>query len=133
MYYYLEIDAPPQTTEHTPIRETIKLSRGVLEFIDIGFPTWNARLGRCRIYYNSIMIIPFNRASWLSGHDTTLRIPLSLNLDADPFEITIEVNNLDDTYSHELSFGLSMKYTEIDNLTFRQDYPMVADTTQEQA
>ena len=116
MYYYIEVDNPPLTPIETPIVSTVKLARGKFEFVDIGFPDWNSRLTKCKLFYNTIQLIPFNRDRWLTGDNITLRVPVNLFLNDEPYEIQIWTYNPDDTFSHQLSFGLSLDAGDIQGI-----------------
>jgi len=117
MYYYVELAIPPLTSEYNPKVITIKLAKGLLDFVDVGIPEWINRLAKCRIFYNAVQVLPFNRDSWFTGDNATIRIPLSIQMIDDPYEITIHGYNLDDTFSHQLSFGFSVSFGEIQDVT----------------
>jgi len=117
MYYYLEVNIPPNTSEDSPIIKTIKLGEGMLDFIDIGFPDWSSRLARCRILYNTIQLLPWNRDNSIAGDNYTLHVPLEFNLSDEPYEIELRCFNLDDTFQHQLSFGFSVSYGVVEGTT----------------
>lgn len=115
MYYYIEQDNLPLTLDTAPVINKIKLGKGRLDFVDIGFPDWCSRLGKCRLFYNSIQILPWNRNEWFTGDNVTVRVPINMMLNDEPYEITIQTINDDDTFHHELSFGFSMDFGVVDN------------------
>lgn len=108
MYFYYTQSIPINTIEASPIELTTKLARGRLDFIDIGIPRGVNRLAQCRVYYNEFQIVPFNRNSWISGNDITIRVPIDIELDEEPYDLHMLCINQDDTFSHELSFGISV-------------------------
>lgn len=108
MYFYYEQDIPPNTPDSSPVTLRPKIAQGFLEFVDVGIPRRVQRLAKCKIYYNEFQLVPFNRDMWLTGEDITLRVPINIMLDEEPYELKIICYNLDDTYLHQLSFGISV-------------------------
>ncbi len=108
MYFYYEIEIPPSIAEIEAIQQKLQLGKGYAEFIDIGIPKGVQRLAKARIYYNEFILVPFNRDMWISGEDATIRIPLEIDLVSPPYNFIIRAYNLDDTFSHTLSFGVSI-------------------------
>jgi len=108
MYFYYEQLIPFTTIENNPVVTRLKLSAGLLDFVDVGFPKGVNRFAKCRIFWHEFQLIPFNRDGWFTGNDITLRLPLNLVLDTEPYELTILSINLDDTYDHTLSFAPSI-------------------------
>lgn len=111
-YYYDELDIPPLTLEDTPVVLKVKLQRGLLKFVDIGIPSWVSRLAKCRLYINSVQVVPIQRDKWFTGDNITQRIPMDFSLDQPEYEIEIRGYNEDDTYRHQLSFGFSLEIVE---------------------
>lgn len=108
MYFYYEKLIPFTTLEGNEVILITKLIKGNLEFVDIGFPKGCNRLAKCKIYYNEYQIVPFNRDVWLAGNDITIRVPIDVQLDNEPYDLSMYLINLDDTYNHSLSFGISI-------------------------
>lgn len=108
MYFYYEVNIPPNTLDSNPVINKINLQNAYLDFIDIGIPLGVQRLAKCRIFYNEFMLVPFNRDNWLTGNDVTIRIPIELNMKDAPNQLIIYCINLDDTFLHQLSFGISV-------------------------
>lgn len=108
MYFYYEVPIAPNTLDATPIVQRVNLSKGFLDFVDIGIPRRVQRLAKVRIFYNEFMIVPFNRDGWLTGEDITLRVPIELNINDAPYQLVFACINLDDTFQHTLSFGISL-------------------------
>ncbi len=108
MYFYYEKEIPFSTLENEAVELELLLAKGYAEFIDIGIPKGTQRLAKCRLYYNTFQLVPFNRDMWFTGEDVTLRIPLEIDLDEPPFTFRVLGMNLDDTFSHTFSFGVSI-------------------------
>lgn len=108
MYFYYHVDIPPLTIESLAVKQTLLLAKGYAQFIDIGIPRRVERLAKCRVLYNEFQLVPFNRDEWLTGEDITLRIPLEIDLDEPPYNLLVLGINDDDTFPHEISFGVSI-------------------------
>ena len=116
MYYYIELDTPPNTVFTAPVEKRITLNKGLLEFVDIGIPDWVSRLAKCKILLNSIQILPWNRDMWFTGDNVTVRVPLNIELNEEPYEITVLQYNTDDTFLHQYSYGFSVDVGTISNV-----------------
>ncbi len=108
MYFYYEQIVPVLTTEDNKVIFTAHLAVGLLDFVDVGIPLGVNRLAKCQIYYNQFQLVPFNRNYWFTGNNATIRIPIQMQLLDNLPELEIYCINLDDTFSHELSFGISI-------------------------
>ncbi len=113
MYFYYTQSIPISTPEANPTLLRCKLARGILSFVDIGIPRGVNRLAQCRLFYNEFQIVPFNRDEWISGNDITIRIPIDIDMDEEPYELKVFCINGDDTFIHELSFGISVDIGKI--------------------
>ncbi len=120
MYFYYETDIPPSTLDNEAIEQVLQLSKGYAAYIEIGFPKGVQRLAKCRVLYNTFQLVPFNRDGWLSGEDVLLHIPLELELDEPPYIFTVQCINYDDTFLHQLSFGVSIDTGKIEGLAALQ-------------
>ncbi len=108
MYFYYAKDIPFSSLETSPVILTLSLAKGYAQFIDVGIPKGTQRLAKIRLFYNEFQLLPFNRDEWLTGEDITLRIPLEIFLDTPPYDFLIKCINLDDTFLHQISFGVSV-------------------------
>ncbi len=108
MYFVVKSNTLPLTIEDNPLVKQIKLTLGVISFIDIGFSQRNARLCQARVFYNTLQLIPWNRDEWITGNNETIRIPVELEVNDEPYLFTLHTFNKDDTFSHEVTFGLSL-------------------------
>lgn len=108
MYFYYEQEIPIYTLEANPVILPVHTAVGLLDFIDIGFPEGVNRLAKARIYYNQFQLVPFNRDMWITGNGITLRIPIKVDMEANLSDLEIYCINLDDSYPHALSFGVSI-------------------------
>lgn len=116
MYFYYTKIVPINTTEDAPVELITKLSKGMLEFVDVGIPRGVNRLAQCRIFYNEFQLVPFNRDTWISGNDITIRVPIGVKLISEPYDLRMICINLDDTFTHELSFGISVDVGQVNNV-----------------
>jgi hypothetical protein len=106
MYFYYQQNILPNTLSGSDTKTDIKLPKGLLDFIDVGIPSGVNRLAKCKIFYNEFQIVPFNRDNYFTGNDITVRIPIKINIEMEMANLSILCINLDDTYNHELSFGI---------------------------
>lgn len=108
MYYFVSVDIPFITPITDPVRLIVPLYQGVLDYIEISYPLGCQRLARTLIRYHSVAILPYNEDSYIAYDDHVLRVTLSLPIDTSPYELEISAWNLDDTYAHQLTYGINM-------------------------
>lgn len=106
MDYVCYISTPANTPETSPIKTTLKLSKGRLVGGFLYFPRGPSGYLHFEAYIASWKILPFNR-------DQTYRlngcvVPLYLNIDffEPPFEIDFFTWNDSETYAHVMTVGI---------------------------
>jgi len=113
MLYTVELPIPANTDKLNPVRQTIKVWRGVINRIRITFPTGCVGLAHIRILHGGHQIAPVNEGSWFSGDgggpDYQEFIPLQKEIN----ELTIEGYNEDDTYPHKPIVEISVLPYEV--------------------
>lgn len=108
MFVFTEIDLPANTPETAPIETTIPIPPGIIDFIEVSFPSGCVRLARLRVFYHTVQIVPYNGDQSLAYDDYVSRINLGYEVTENPTELLIKSWNLDDTYTHQLTIGINI-------------------------
>lgn len=128
-YLFKEIPNLPNTFESNANLTTIPLNEGRIDRIDVSFPDGCVGLTRFKMMYHGTQVLPFNLNESIGYNNHVLQIPMSLDIDTAPFELQILTFNLDDTYSHTLTVGIVISYTnEISNPVIDKSVPITVNT-----
>ena len=106
MYQFYQLTVPPSSVSSEVQVLDINIGKVYLDFIDVGFPHGCFGLVHMAIYYNDVRIVPLNRDTDLSYDGFTVRIPVGVEIDDEPYLIRCMAYSDDDTYYHTISIGL---------------------------
>ena len=112
MDYVFDLAIPKNTPASAPVGSTLRIPRGWIKQVRAYFPAGCAGLVGLRAAIDGIQVYPSNRESWYRGDGLNIVFDDSLLLEA-PFQ-TLEVQgyNLDDTFEHTPTFGMTVLATE---------------------
>jgi hypothetical protein len=118
MLYRASITIPPNTSELSPERKTLKLTRGTVVKMFVVFPPGCCGLAHVRILDKESQQWPTSPDEDFNGEDYIFEWPEDYEVNEDPFEFTVEGWNSDNLYAHtpvvmvDVSYGLSgfLKY-----------------------
>ena len=108
MYYQKALVVPAQTSQQDPVVATLLLTRGVIDRILVGFPPGCAGLCHLQIFDKGWQILPWTLGESLAWDNYVYDLPQGYPLLAEPFEVTLEAWNDDDTFDHTLFVGVVM-------------------------
>lgn len=100
MAYEAEITVPANTPESAPASDVLYIARCVIRRLEITFPTGCVGLVGVRFKYQTRQLWPCNPERWFHGNGQTVTLEPNLKIDEEPFQMTIEAHNLDDTFAH---------------------------------
>jgi hypothetical protein len=108
MEYEIEVTVPANTLASSPVVETLKLDKGVLEEGWIYFPYGCAHLVQVRVFKGAFQIAPFNRDGWLRGNGA--RVPLATKYDMTeaPFYLTVKACSPGTTLEHKITVHVGL-------------------------
>ena len=106
MLYSKHLTIPANTTETAPTRASFKISKGIIYHAWVIFPSGCAGLTKVRVYHEGHPILPVNASDYLKADDYVYDIPLFFEVEDEPYNITFEGWNEDDTYSHTITLML---------------------------
>lgn len=104
MYYVKSVEVPAQTYPDNPVRSLWKVSFGYISRFEIGYPPGCCGLAHARVLYHSDQIYPTALGSTFAWDDWNYVIRDWYPLFVPPFNLVVEVFNLDDSYKHLIEF-----------------------------
>lgn len=109
MWYYEKVSIPYSTDQSNPVKQTLEIEKGIIEYIEVEIPAGHVGLTGLYITYNTIQIVPFNKDGFIYGNNHVFHIPLDYKVNNPPYELEIIAWNDDDTYPHAFGVGVMMK------------------------
>jgi len=117
MYHTVNMVVSPNTQERAPATATLKLTRGKITAIQVGFPRGCYQLVHVQIYHGGWQICPWSRASDLAYEDYVYDMTYDYPMDIEPFILTMRGWSEDETFKHKIMLGVEfVPYTPTDYL-----------------
>ena len=100
MFFEHDIKIPANTAEDSYLTETLRLSRGIIERVDLVFPSGCAGLVGVRLARNTFQVIPSNYPKWIETDGESVAIYSNIDLSVNPYELEFQGYNKDDAFDH---------------------------------
>jgi len=124
MIYSKNIEIPTNTEQDDPSTLLLNLCYGIIRQIDIGFPAGCHGLVGIKLKRGLHSLFPVGEQNWFTGDDVNISFDEQYMLLYEPFHLSIEAYNLDDTYNHTIVFrigvelpGVTAKITNLQELS----------------
>lgn len=108
MYYDFSFTIPANTPQASPHIEDIKLTRGVIHRVEIGFPRGCAGLAHLQIKRSVHQVWPTNPQGSFKTDGYTIAFNEFHKFFSEPYTLTLVGWNLDDTYPHTLEVRIGI-------------------------
>lgn len=109
MLYRFEYTVPANTSKASPMVETMKLSPGTVEKVDISFPAGCGGLVGVRINRGLFQLWPLTVGEWFITDDFTVSFPGTFADLERPYLLTFTAYNVDDTYDHTITVQIAIE------------------------
>ncbi len=118
MYYDFNIIIPASTPKDTPIKETCKLTYGIVRHVAIAFPPGPKGLTHLVIRRYEHQVWPTNPDGNFAWDNYTIEFSEEFDLTTRPHTLTLVGWNEDDTHKHTVTvrFELGLKVWGLDDL-----------------
>ena len=93
-------------TELTKTVEHFNISKGWIYRAWVIFPPGCAGLVKVRVEHQGHPIIPINKSDYIKADDYVFELPMYYEVPEEPYRITFEGWNEDDTYDHTITLML---------------------------
>jgi len=123
MIFTTNIEIPANTEQDALVTEQINLCYGVIRQIDIAFPEGCCGLVGIKINRALHALFPVGDDKWFIGNNVNISFDEQYMLLYEPYCLTLQGYNLDDTYAHTINFrigielpGVTAKITNLQEL-----------------
>lgn len=110
MSYTKDLTIPKSTTAADPTTVDIPIQSMLIDRMEITFPDGCVGLVGVRFRYQSRIIFPYNPEGWYKGNNQTVIFSPNIELKEDPFVLSIEGYNNDDTYQHIVYIVIDVEF-----------------------
>ena len=106
MLYSKHVTFPADKTELTKTAQHFHISKGWIYRAWLIFPPGCAGLVKVRMLHQGHPIIPINKTDYIKADNYVFELPMYYPVPTEPFRVTFEGWNEDDTYDHEITLML---------------------------
>jgi len=106
MLYAKHVTFPFGKTELTKTIEHFGISKGWIYRAWVIFPPGCAGLVKVRIEHEGHPIIPINKSDYIKADDYVFELPMFYEVPEEPYQLTFEGWNEDESYNHEITLML---------------------------
>ena len=106
MLYSKHVTFPSGKTELTKTARHFHISKGWIYRAWVIFPPGCAGLVKIRVEHQGHPIIPINKSDYVKADNYTFELPMYYPVPTEPFRVTFEGWNEDDTYPHTITLML---------------------------
>ena len=124
MYYQVSFNTPANTPESEPVVTTLKLTKGRLVRVLVGFAPGAVGLLHIKIRDKGFQIAPLTMTESLAWDNYVYDLALNYALQAEPFELTVLSWNDDDSYEHGSFVGVEIHEGSSSEGAVLQQYPL---------
>lgn len=108
MLHEVAVEIPANTPAASPAEATALLNRGVVTGVQVQIPSGCMGLARAQIWRGASQIWPSTPGAYFSGDGDVIRWFDDYEMADEPLFFTIRAWNIDDTYSHTLTFRFEL-------------------------
>lgn len=103
MIFVRAITTPQNTPQNTPLVTQIPIVAGTIKQMIIFFPPGANGLAHLSVNWGLYQLFPSNEQADFAGGDVLINWPEDISIETEPFELTAETWNADDTYPHTIT------------------------------
>jgi len=98
--FTFKVTAPANRPQNNPVKQELKLRKGVITKIVVLIPAGHAALAHLAIVHGETQIIPWGDQQWIEGDMESIPWEPDYELPSDPTTLEARAWNEDDTYPH---------------------------------
>lgn len=106
MLYAKHVTFPSGQTEATKSVTHFSINKGWIYRAWLIFPAGCAGLVKVRVEHEGHPIIPINKSDYIKADNYTFELPMFYEVSEEPYQITFEGWNEDESYNHEITLML---------------------------
>jgi len=125
MYFCWDITIPANTLEKLPLRQYLRITKGVITGVDVKFPAGCHGMVKARLYRHEQQAIPLTRDEWIRGDDEAVSTETYIDLNAYPYQLKFVACSPDTDYDHTVTVRIQVLptfaagFAQITNLVTR--------------
>lgn len=108
MYRCILVTVPPQTSAETPLRTTVKLTKGTLYQVTIQSPPGPNWEVYTRVLYREHSLIPVDKNLWVPLEEHTIEVLLNWNDWDGTYTLFVDCCSPDARFSHDILFSFEI-------------------------
>jgi len=113
MIYAKSITTSKNTLSTSPLETILKITKGLVYFLEVYFPPGPSGLLHIRIDDGNYQLLPATEGETLYGDNVTVRYDDLYIKNAEPYQFKIYTYNEDDTYNHTLQVRVGLVSKEV--------------------
>jgi hypothetical protein len=108
MYFCWDITIPANTLEKLPLRQYLRITKGVITKVDVKFPAGCHKMVKTRLYRHEQQAIPLTRDEWVTGDDEAVPTEIYIDLNAYPYQLKLVACSPDTDYDHTITVRIQV-------------------------
>jgi len=108
VYFEFDAETPANTTETSPVKTKMKLTAGVIHYVEFMFPAGCVGLAHARVKHFGAPLWPRNIDGNLKGDNLVIRFSEVYELKPGNNTLELYTWNEDDTYSHTVTCRIGL-------------------------
>ena len=108
MFYEYDVVVPPNTPASAPVVVTALLTAGTLTNVSVQLPRGCQGLVHAYVQDKLHRVVPANQDGDIKGDDIVVPASEEYQVPTDDYELELAAYNLDDTYTHTVTFRLDV-------------------------
>lgn len=117
MYYQKTILVPANTTELSPVKVLLPLTRGTIRRFLVSFPPGCHRLTHVQVFHFGWQLLPWSPGESLAWDNYVFDLTHHYPVEVEPYDLTIRAWNDDDSYDHTVFVGVLFDEGVFDTIT----------------
>jgi hypothetical protein len=113
MFFAWDITIPLNTLEASPIEQTLKICKGVITSMWVGFPSGCNNMVMVQLLRSEHQLVPLNRGYWLIGNAHRVETDSSYEMSTVPYQLKFRGCSPGTTYAHVITVQIQVLAKEI--------------------
>jgi len=108
MYFVWDITIPNNTLEKLPLRQYLRITKGIITEVAIKYPAGCHGMVKVRFYRYEQQLIPLSEDEWITGDDETVPTETYGNLSEYPYQLKLVACSPDTDYDHTITVRIQV-------------------------
>jgi len=108
MYFCWDITIPANTLEKLPLKQYLRITKGVITGVDVKFPAGCHGMVKARLFRYEQQAIPLTRDEWIRGDDEAVSTETYIDLNAYPYQLKFVGCSPDTDYDHTVTVRIQV-------------------------